>query len=259
VGKLTIDLDDSVERIFRHFIGANYLKPHGKIKEVMEKAIADYCSLSSVSRFVESLDLGEHVLLVGEDAESARRVELEFIAKSLAKGYNTVVLEQGPQHGSAETIAEEARSAGVEFAFGAQTGLLHVLTVPEDSTYPDLEAIPAFGLIKKLKAPCAVLISSDLGSGTEKAFERRVSMDARIHDVFDIGTTVLCSYRASRDPRKKFTALGKLMQMHTSAVFTLVNRNLVLGQLDAASRVEPTTKSSVSAATQRSPGGSRVA
>jgi hypothetical protein len=199
VGKLTIDLDDSVERRFRRYIGSTYLKPHGKIKEVIEKAITDYCSESSITRFVDSLDLGEHVLLVGDDLESARRIELEFIAKSLTNGYNTLVLEQGPQRGSALTVAEEARVEGIELESDAASRLLHVVEVPEGSDYTELAVVPASGLLTKLKPPYAVLISGSLGSGTEANLERRIALDARLHEAFDTRMTLLCTYSALRD------------------------------------------------------------
>jgi hypothetical protein len=257
VGKITIDLDDSVERRLRGYIGSTYPKPHGKIKEVMEKAITDYCSTASLTQFVGSLDLGEHVLLVGEDVESARRVELEFVAKSVDKGYNTVVLGQDHPARSVQTIVEEARSAGVELGRGAASRLLSVVAIPEHSDYTELATIHTFGPLMKLEPPVAVLISGSMG-GTEEGFERRLALDARLHEAFDIRMTMLCTYPALLDPNQS-SALGRLMQMHTSAIFALINRNSVLGPHDAADNAKASTGSNGSAAGQTYHRGDRTA
>jgi hypothetical protein len=259
VGKLTIDLDDSVERRLRRYIGATYLKPHGKIKEVMEKAITDYCSRSGITRFVDSLDLGARALLVGDDAESAKRVELEFLAKSLAKGHNTLVLEQDARFGSAQTIAEEARGEGIELEPGAASRLLRVIEVLDDSDYAGLAAISTLSLPTKLQPPFTVLVSGSLGIGTVERLERRMALEARLHEAFDTRTTMLCSYPALRDPQSDLTALGRLMQIHTSAVFALASRNLVVGPHDAAGDAEASTRSTGSPTRETYPGGRRTA
>jgi hypothetical protein len=260
VGKLTIDLDDSVELRLRRHIGATYLKPHGKIKEVMEKAITDYCSRADITRFVDSLDLGPHALLVGDDVESVKRVELEFITRSLAKGHNTVVLEQGARFVSAQTVMEEARGEGIELEPGAASRLLRVVEVPDDGDYAGLAAVLTFSPLTKMQCPFAVPISGSFDISTPERLERRMALDAQLHEAFDTRATMLCSYSdALGDPPNELTALGRLMQIHTSAVFALVSGNLVLGRHDTAGESEASARSTGSATRQTYPGGSRTA
>lgn len=86
MGKITFELDDDVDALLRNFVRNNYLKSHGQITQVVEKAIREFCDRQSLLDFVDSIGVGRHVLLLYQDADMGRTIEFRFILNGVKKG-----------------------------------------------------------------------------------------------------------------------------------------------------------------------------
>src|SRR3989442_1409407 len=136
MGKMTLDLDDEIESKLRAFVRHNYLRSHGQLTLVIEKAIQEFVERQSVFDFIDQIGEGRHALLLYQDQEMARTLELRFMLNGLKKGLHAVYFLPAKEKVTPELIREQLAVYASQLGVSYDREKAHVMPL----TYPGLRS-----------------------------------------------------------------------------------------------------------------------
>ena len=153
MGKITIELNDVIESKLRTFVRDNYLKPHGQLSTVIEKAIQEFVSRQSVLDFVDQIGQGRHVLLVYQDKEMARTVELRFLLNGLRKGLDVFYFLTSGEEITSELVNNQLAEYASQLGVSYNQKNVHILSL----AYPPMHS-------KKMAKEAVRIVTAGIGS-----------------------------------------------------------------------------------------------
>ena len=171
-------------------------------------------------KFVDSLDLKKHVVLVYDDWSFGKMIQFRFINNGLIKGENCIYLT----HGDPKIIKNEMDENGIDVKEFVQKDLLHIQQISSPEKDPNGILIGYENIVKQVtadkKPPYRFVgrIMPDIG--IEEAMSVQIAIERMAHATFEnLNSTVLCTYDFNEIPVKDYKMwLGRLFSYHHAAI-----------------------------------------
>lgn len=129
MGKITLELDNGTDAMLRTYLRNNYLRSHGQLTKVVAAAIREYVDRQKAFDYIDQIGIGRHVLLLYQDEELARRLELGFLLNGLRRGFHaSYLISEGEAGASVIPTQMDELAGGLGATYDKEK--FHVLGLP---------------------------------------------------------------------------------------------------------------------------------